>query len=121
MSQLRSNLLGLLLVGALLYVAIASPGRYLNSVYAANDSLHEIRGTVEAVSPKDSPPIIVVKSLHGSKEEIVVGAMVKPGASVMRGKKKIGLDQIHPGDNVTLKYIKTREGLTVRSIILHRN
>ena len=74
MSQLRSNLLGLLLVGALLYVAIASPGRYLNSVYAANDSLHEIRGTVEAVSPKDSPPIIVVKSLHGSKEEIVVGA-----------------------------------------------
>jgi hypothetical protein len=121
MSQPRSNLLGLLIVGALLCVAIAGPGSLLNSVYAANNTLHEIRGTVQAVSPKDATPIIVVKSLHGSKEEIVVGATVKPGASVFHGKKKIGLDQIHPGNSVTLKYVRTREGLSARSIVLHRN
>jgi hypothetical protein len=107
--------------GALLCVAIAGLGSLINSVYAASNTLHEIRGTVQAVSPKEAPPIIVVKSTHGSKQEIVVGAMVKSGASVLRGMKKIGLDQIHPGDSVTLKYVKTREGLTVRSIILHKN
>ena len=47
------------------------------------------------------------------KEEIVVGAMVKPGANIVRGTKRIGLEQIHPGDDVTLKYVKTREGLSL--------
>ncbi len=121
MNQPRSSLLGVLVIGALLCVAFAGLGSLLSSVYAANNTVHEIRGTVQSVSPGDTPPVIVVKGLHGSKEEIVVGAMVKQGANVLRGKKKIGLDQIHPGDNVTLKYVKTREGLTVRSIVLHRN
>lgn len=121
MSQPKSSLLGLLVIGAVLCVAVAGLGSLLSSVYAANNTLHEIRGTVQSISPEDIPPVIVVKSLHGSKEEIVVGAMVKPGASVLRGKKKIRLDQIHPGDNVTLKYVKTREGLTIRSIVLHSN
>ena len=124
MNQSRSSLLGVLVIGALLCVAFAGLGSLLNSVYAANNTVHEIKGTVQSVSPGDTPPVIVVKGLkglYGSKEEIVVGAMVKQGANVLRGKKKIGLDQIHPGDNVTLKYVKTREGLTVRSIVLHRN
>ena len=121
MSQPKSSLLGVLIIGALLCAAVASLGSLLSSVYAANNTLHEIRGTVQSISPRDIPPVIVVKSLQGSKEEIVVGAMVKPGASVFRGKKKIDLDQIHPGDKVTLKYVKTREGLTIRSIVLHRN
>lgn len=121
MRQPKSSLLGLLIIGAFLCVAVAGLGSFLSSVYAANSALHEIRGTVESITPGDTPPVIVVKSLHGSKEEIVVGAMVKPGASILRGKKKIGLDQIRPGDNVTLKYVKTREGLTIRSIVLHRN
>ena len=119
MDQSRSNLLGLLIVGALLCVAVAGLGSFLNSVYAAGNNIHEIRGTVQTISPREAPPVIVVKSLRASKEEIIVGAMVKPGASVVRGRKKIGLDQIHPGDSVTLKYVKTREGLTVRSILLH--
>lgn len=121
MKQPRPSLLGVLVIGALLCVAFASLGSLLSSVYAANNTVHEIRGTVQSVSPGDTPPVIVVKGLHGPKEEIVVGAMVKQGVTVLRGKKKIALDQIHAGDNVTLKYVKTREGLTVRSIVLHRN
>ena len=120
MNQPRSGLLGLLIIGALLCVALAGLGSLLSAVHAAANSLHEIRGTVQAISPGETPPVIVVKSLHGPKEEIVVGAMVEPGATLLREKKKIGLAQIHPGDHVTLKYIKTREGLIVRAIILHR-
>ncbi len=97
MSQPKSSLLGVLIVGALLCVAVAGLGSLLSSVYAANNTLHEIRGTVQSISSGDSPPVIVVKSLRGSKEEIVVGAMVKQGAIVLRGKKKIGLDQFIPG------------------------
>lgn len=118
MTHPRSNLPGRLIVGALLYVAIVGLGSLLNPVYAAGNTLREIRGTVQLVSPKDALPIIVVKSLY-NKEEIVVGAMVKPGASLLRGTRTINLDQIHPGDSVTLKYVKTREGLIVRSIVLH--
>jgi hypothetical protein len=118
-AQSRSSLLGWLIFAALPWVAMAGPGSLINSVYAASTTLHEIRGTVHAISPNDVPPIIVVKSIYGSQEEIVVGAMINPGATVLHGKRKVSLDQIHPGDSVTLKYVKTREGLTVRSIILH--
>ncbi len=114
----RSILLGFLLVSAVLCVTIAGLGSLANSVYAASTSAHEIRGTVEAVSANDTPPVIVVKGMRGPKEEIVVGAAVKPGTIILRGKKKIALDQIRPGDKVTMKYTKSREGLTVRSIVV---
>ncbi len=120
MKQPRPSLLGVLVIGALLCVAFAGLGSLLNSVYAANSTVHEIRGTVQSVTPGDTPPVVVIRGLHGHKEEIVVGAMVQQGATVLRGKRKIGLDQIQVGDDVTLKYVKTREGLAVRSIVLHR-
>ena len=69
----------------------------------------------------DDPPVIVVRGQHGVNEATVVGAVFKQGATIVRGKKRIGLDHIHAGDKVTLKYVKTRDGLTVRSIVLHRN
>lgn len=117
----RPSLLGVLVIGALLCVALAGLGSFLTSVYAASNTVHEIRGTVEAVNAGDDPPVIVVKGQHGSSEETVVGAVFKQGAIVLRGKKRIGLDHIHAGDKVTLKYVRTRDGLTVRSIVLHRN
>ena len=83
--------------------------------------MHEIKGTVEAVNLADDPPVIVVRGQHGANEATVVGAVLKQGATIVRGKKRIGLDQIHAGDKVTLKYVKTRDGLAVRSIVLHRN
>jgi len=121
MIQPRPTLLSLLVIGALLCVTLAGLGSVLNSVQAANATVHEIRGTVEAVQAGDDPPVIVVKRLSGSKEEVVVGAVLAPGAVVLRGKKRIGFDRVHVGDHVTLKYVKTRDGLTVRSITLHHN
>ena len=119
-NQPRLSLLGVLVIGAVLCVALAGLGSFLTSVYAANNAVHEIRGTVESIGAGDVPPVIVVKGQHGSSEGIVVGAVVQQGAVILRGKRKIGLDHIHAGDKVTLKYIKTREGLLVRSIVLHR-
>ena len=120
-NQPRPSLLGVLVIGAALCVALAGLGSFLTSVYAASNTVHEIKGTVEAVNLADDPPVIVVRGQHGANEATVVGAVLKQGATIVRGKKRIGLDRIHPGDKVTLKYVKTRDGLAVRSIVLHRN
>lgn len=120
-NQPRPSLLGVLVIGAALCVALAGLGSFLTSVYAASNTVHEIKGTVEAVNLADAPPVIVVRGQHGANEATVVGAVLKQGATIVRGKKRIGLDQIHAGDKVTLKYVKTRDGLAVRSIVLHRN
>ncbi|MBK9996861.1 MAG: hypothetical protein IPO99_06895 [Nitrospira sp.] len=120
-NQPRPSLLGVLVIGAALCVALAGLGSFLTSVYAASNTVHEIKGTVEAVNLADDPPVIVVRGQHGVNEATVVGAVLKQGATIVRGKKRIGLDQIHAGDKVTLKYVKTRDGLAVRSIVLHRN
>ena len=116
-NQPRPSLLGVLVIGAALCVALAGLGSFLTSVYAASNTVHEIKGTVEAVNLADDPPVIVVRGQHGANEATVL----KQGATIVRGKKRIGLDQIHAGDKVTLKYVKTRDGLAVRSIVLHRN
>lgn len=120
-NQPRPSLLGVLVIGAALCVALAGLGSFLTSVYAASNTVHEIKGTVEAVNPADDPPVIVVRGQQGANEDTVVGAVLKQGATIVRGKKRIGLDRIHAGDKVTLKYVKTRDGLAVRSIVLHRN
>lgn len=120
MNQPRLSLLGVLVIGAALCVALAGLGSFLTSVYAANNTVHEIRGTVETIDAGDVPPVIVVKGQHGSTEGVIVGAIVQQGATILRGKKRIGLDHIQKGDKVTLKYVKTREGLSVRSLVLHR-
>ena len=120
-NQPRPSLLGVLVIGAALCVALAGLGSFLTSVYAASNTVHEIKGTVEAVNLADDPPVIVVRGQHGANDATVVGAVLKQGATIVRGKKRIGLDQIHAGDKVTLKYVKTRDGLAVRSIVLHRN
>ncbi|MBK8378642.1 MAG: hypothetical protein IPL14_12035 [Nitrospira sp.] len=120
-NQPRPSLLGVLVIGAALCVALAGLGSFLTSVYAASNTVHEIKGTVEAVNLADDPPVIVVRGQHGANEATVVGAVLKQGVTIVRGKKRIGLDQIHAGDKVTLKYVKTRDGLAVRSIVLHRN
>lgn len=120
-NQPRPSLLGVLVIGAALCVALAGLGSFLTSVYAASNTVHEIKGTVEAVNPADDPPVIVVRGQQGANEDTVVGAVFRQSATIVRGKKRIGLDQIHAGDKVTLKYVKTRDGLAVRSIVLHRN
>lgn len=121
MNQPRPSLLGVLVIGAALCVALAGLGSLLTSVYAANNTVYEVKGTVEAVNAADDPSVIVVRGKQGTNEETVVGAVFKQDATIVRGKKRIRLGHIRAGDKVTLKYVKTRDGLTVRSIVLHRN
>ena len=119
--QPRPSLLGVLVIGAALCVALAGLGSVLTSVYAAGTPIHEIKGTVESINAGEDPPVIVVKGQFGVSEATVVGAVIKQGATITRGKKRIPLEQIHAGDKVTVKYVKSRDGLNVRSIVLHRN
>lgn len=121
MNQPRPSLLGVLVIGAALCVALAGLGSFLTSVYAASNTVHEISGTVEVLNLADDPAVIVVRGQRGGNDETVVGAVLKQGTTILRGKKRIGLDHIRAGDKVTVKYVKTRDGLTVRSIVLHRN
>ncbi|MCC2642720.1 MAG: exported protein of unknown function [Nitrospira sp.] len=120
MNQPRSGLLTLLVMGALLCLSVSGLGTKFSAAHAANITLYEITGTVEALDAKTDPPVILLKSLSKTKEELVVGAVIKQGAMITRGTQRIGLDHIRSGDSVTLKYVKGRDGLTVRSIMLHR-
>lgn len=86
---------------------------------AAEDVLRQVRGIVEAVNAMEVPPTIVVRSRPGSKDEVVVGAVIKQGVSIVRGNKRIAVKQIRIGDHVTLTYVKSREGLMARSITIH--
>lgn len=86
---------------------------------AAEDVVRQVRGVVEAVNAMDTPPTIVVRSRPGSKNEVVVGAVIKQGVTMVRGNKRVGMKQIRIGEHVTLTYIKSREGLVARSITIH--
>jgi hypothetical protein len=87
--------------------------------YAADDGLRTASGIVDEVLSNETPPVIMVKSKPGRKDEVVIGAVVKKGASILRGKRPIALQHIRSGDKVTLTYMKQRDGLTVRSIVVH--
>ena len=86
---------------------------------AAGDGVRTMSGIVNEVLPNETPPVIMVRSKPGMKDEVVIGAVVKKGASILRGKRPIALHHIHPGEKVTLTYVKQRDGLTVRSIVVH--
>ncbi|MET0517152.1 MAG: hypothetical protein ABW047_17700 [Nitrospiraceae bacterium] len=86
---------------------------------AAEEVVRQVRGVVEAVNPMDTPPVIVVRSRTGSKDEAVVGAVIKQGIPIIHGGKHVGMKQIRIGDHVTLTYKKSREGLMAQSITIH--
>jgi hypothetical protein len=94
-------------------------GHSVDTPLAAEDVVRQVRGVVEAVNAMDIPSVIVVRSRLGSKDEVVIGAVIKEGASMLRGNKRIGVKQIRTGDHVTLTYVKSREGLVARSITIH--
>ena len=112
MWSIRIGLSGVIAVSALFIHSVDMP-------FAAADVARQVSGIVEAVNAMDTPPIIVVRSRSGSKDEVVVGAMITQGVPIVRGNKRIDVKQIRIGDHVTLNYIKSREGLMARSITLH--
>ena len=109
---IRIALSGVIAVAALFSHPVDMP-------LAAEDVVRQVRGIVEAVNPLDTPPVIVVRSRSGSKDEVVVGAVIKQGIPIVHGNKRVGMKQIRIGDHVTLTYIKSREGLMARSVTIH--
>jgi hypothetical protein len=112
MWSIRIGLSGVIVVAALFSYSVDMP-------LAAEDVVRQVRGVVEVVNAMDTPPIIVVRSRPGSKNEVVVGAVIKQGVSILHGGKRVGMKQIRIGDQVTLTYVKSREGLMARSITIH--
>lgn len=94
-------------------------GYMAQQVHAADDGVRTISGIVDEVLADETPPVIMVKSRPGMKDEIMVGAVVKKEASIVRGKRRIALNHIRAGERVTLTYVKHRDGLTIRSITVH--
>ena len=106
-------------IGLMSVIAVAAFFGSIGKSLAAEDAVRQVRGVVEAVNAMDSPPTIVVRSRSGSKDEVVVGAVIEQGVSIVRGNKRVGVKQIRIGDHVTLTYVKNREGLMARSITIH--
>ena len=101
-------------------LVVALLGAFTECVYAAADNgVRTISGIVDEVLASETPPIIMVRSRPGMKGEVVVGAVVKKGASIARGNRPIALSHIRAGERVTLTYMKQRAGLMVRSIVVH--
>ncbi len=105
----RRRLAGVLASIAVL-AAVASPG------LAATESVRTVRGEVVAVNGQATPPTIVVKAMSGKKQEMIVGATVDPSVAVMRGKTRVTLGDIKPGETVELHYVKHEDGLAARAI-----
>ncbi len=78
--------------------------------------VRRVTGQVVAVNTKDSPNVIVLSATTAKNEELIVGATVGSEVPITRGKQAIRLGDIQVGESVTLKYVKTLEGLEARSV-----
>jgi hypothetical protein len=84
---------------------------------AESDSMtRTVQGEVVTVNLQSTPPVIVLKVLLPSKQEMIVGAMIAPETTITHGKQTVGLDAIQPGQIVRLTYLKGEKGLAARSI-----
>lgn len=78
-----------------------------------------VAGEVEAVNVSATPQIIVVTVMLPTKETMIVGATVGPDIPIVRGKRRVGLDEVRVGDHVTIQYRKDEAGLTAESLAVH--
>jgi hypothetical protein len=85
-------------------------------VLAADPPTRTARGTVVAVDPASVPPVIVVKSETPKHDELIIGATVDEHTVVLRGEQAATLGELKAGEPVTLRYVKTAEGLVARVI-----
>ncbi len=84
--------------------------------FAVAASERTVRGEVVASNVKDSPQVIVVKTMTAKNEELIVGATVDSGTVITRGKQRVTLDAIKVGESVDLTYLKNPDGLMARLI-----
>ena len=79
-------------------------------------SVRSVRGEVVAVNVTDTPNVIVVKTMTGKNQELIVGATVGSRTEILRGRQHVSLQDIKVGESVNLNYVKGPGGLEARSI-----
>lgn len=103
-----------LLARALLILLAGTVGMMVPVQTAASE--RTVRGEVVAVNVKDSPPVIVLKTMTPNNEELIVGATVDSGTVITRGKDRVTLGVIQVGEQAAMTYLKNPDGLRARSI-----
>jgi hypothetical protein len=101
------------LITALSLSILLSPALDL---HAGEGRLYKVRGTVVAVTLNQTPPIIVVNTPLGPKNQMSVGASVTAQTKILRGDKRIGIQSIKVGEDVWLSYVKSPSGLQARLV-----
>ncbi len=102
----------LLLVAAFVFVPVV----VLSAATVSGSPVRRVQGQVVAVNVKDTPSVIVVKTMTAKKQELIVGATVEANASITRGKTPVTLADIKEGETVDLTYVKNPDGLVAQSI-----
>jgi hypothetical protein len=88
----------------------------LIATVAAETIQRTVRGTVMTTNTEVDPQTIVVKVLLPNKEELIVGARVPTDAKITRGTRATKLADLKAGETAEMTYLKSPDGLIVRSI-----
>ena len=102
------------LARALVILVAGVVGTFASVSTAASE--RTARGEVVAVNVKDSPPVIVLKTMTANNEELIVGATVDSGTVITRGNERVTLGAIKVGEEAAMSYLKNPNGLLARSI-----
>jgi hypothetical protein len=86
------------------------------SADARTGTTYKVQGTVIAITLSQSPPLIVVKTPLGPKNHMTVGATVTAQTKIVRGNKRIALNNIREGEIVWLTYVKAPGGVLAEII-----
>jgi hypothetical protein len=86
------------------------------SADARTGTTYKVQGTVIAITLSQSPPLIVVKTPLGPKNHMTVGATVTAQTKIVRGNKRIALNNIREGEMVWLTYVKAPGGVLAEII-----
>ena len=101
-----------LLAGLLSLLVVGGPGAALGD----GGRTYRVQGKVVAISLQETSNVIVVKTPVTPKEEMTVGAVINQHTKIVRGRKRVTLQNIKIGEVVLLTYIKSRDGLFARTV-----
>lgn len=86
--------------------------------FGADGTVHRVTGEVVAVNTSETPHVIVVKSRIGKRNDMIVGATVGQDVPITKGKKVVGLSSLKVGESVVITYVKNRDGLAAKRIVV---
>src|SRR5438876_11125596 len=93
---------------ALLILVAGVVGTFASVPTAASE--RTVRGEVVPVNVKDSPPVIVLKTMTANNEELIVGATVDSGTVITRGKERVTPGAPHGGRRAGLRSAQNPNG-----------